>query len=233
MATEVNGRNVVLYKLNNDLTSTAFACATNATLSIQTDTIEVTNQSSAFFHEYKPNMIGWSMSGSGFVILNTEYNYISTAALIAARAAFTVQFVIDNGGALGLSIFSGSVILTSYELTGGDDTLATYSIQLQGTGAYSTSGTTVTPSGTIIISGTTLQVFQVTAVGGETTITFPGTIGLTMLYGSRGGLGIQPLAYTGSATDPNGGVWNTLTGVLSLPATNPAVVGELFLILAQ
>jgi predicted secreted protein len=231
MANVVNGRNVVLYKLNDDLTSTAFAYATEASLSIQTEVKEVTNQSSAFYREFKPDVISWGIAGSGFVILNTEYNYISLAALIADREAFTVQFVIDNGGALGLSIFSGSVIITGYELSGTNDSLASYAVKLQGTGAYSTSGTVVTPSGTIIISGTTLQVFQVTAAGGETSITFPGTIGLDCLYASRGGTTVQPLAYVSTPTAPNGAVWQTTTGVLDL--ANAAVAGELFLILAQ
>ena len=71
------------------------------------------------------------------------------------------------------------------------------------------------------------------ASGGETSITFPGTTGLDAVYASRGGLAIQPLAFAGSPTDPNGGVWNTTTGQLDLPTTNPAVSGENFLILAQ
>lgn len=234
MATEVNGRNIVLYKYNTgDYTSTPFACATSCVRTINTSTREVTNATSAFYREFKPDVIDWNISAGGFVILNDEYNYVAIEALIAARETFIVQFVVDNGGALGLSIFTGTVIITSYTITGNDDQLGTYSFELQGTGAYSTSGATVTPSGAIIISGTTMQVFQATATGDETAITFSGALGLTALYASRGGTTVQPIAYVGAASEPNGGVWNTSTGELELPAGNPAFAGELFLILAQ
>lgn len=234
MANPVNGNNVVVYyhdvALNEDI---PFACASEASLSIQTDLLEVTNISSAFFKEFVGDVNSWNISGSGFTILSNQWNYFHIADLITNRTTFLVKFVIDNGGALGLTIFSGNIIVTNYQLSGNYDQLSAYSFQLQGTGAYSTSGTVVTPSGSIIISGTTLQVFQVTAVGGETSIVFPGTIGLDAVYASRGGITIQSLAFAGSPIPPVNGVWVSATGQLNIPTSNPAGVGELFLVLAQ
>ena len=233
MANPINGRNVVLYYhddvLDEDI---AFACATSCTLQSSTSLKEVTNINSAFYKEFKADVNSWQIQGSGLTILNTQWNYFHLIDQQLNRTSFTVKFVIDNGGALGLTIFSGEVIITSIEMTGNDDQLSTYTFSLQGTGSPSTSGTVVTPGGSIIISGTTLQVFQVTASGGETSITFPGAILLDAVYGSRGGLTFQPIQYAGTPTG-NGGTWVTSTGAMTLPADNPAVAGEYFLILAQ
>ena len=232
MAKEINGRNIVLYKYDSvSNTDIPFACSTSCGLSIQNDLKETTSQTSAYFKEYKQNLTTWSISVSGFTILNTEYNYLLIVNLIAERNSFLVKLVIDNGTIEGLTIFSGQVIINSFELSGTDDALSTYTGSLQGTGAYSLSGTIVTPGGIIIVAGTAIQVFQVVATEGQTTFSFPTAVGLTMLYGSRGSMGIQPLAYSLQPTEANGGLWNTVTGDLTL--TNAAVAGEPILILAQ
>jgi predicted secreted protein len=231
-ATIVNGRNVVLYQYDSGTgLSTPFASATAADISIQSSMREVTNESSAFFREFKPDINSWEINCSGFIVLSTQYNYLTLANLITNRTQFQIKFVIDNGGIYGLSIFTGNVYIKSFQVSGGDDTLATYSVSLQGTGQYSTSGTTISPSGQVIVSGTIVQVFQVTAAGGETSIAFSGALGLTALYASRSGSSIQPLAYSGSPTAPNGAVWTAST--YSLTLSTAAVTGELFLLLAQ
>lgn len=231
MAELINGRNVVLYKYDGTTyESIPFACATECTLTNNLELKEITNQSSANFREFKPDMNSWSISGSGFVILNTEYNYLTQLGAIINRELLTVKFIIDNGGVNGLSIFTGNCYLINLSIVGADDNLSTYALQLQGTGVPSLAGTTVTPGGVIITGGSVVQVFQLTATEGQTSLTFSGAIGLDMLYGSRGGIAIQPLAYVGSPSG-NGGVWDETTGVLTLAV--PAVDGELFLILAQ
>jgi predicted secreted protein len=228
MAELINGRNIILYKYDETTyEDIPFACATASSLSIQTDGREITSQSSAFFREFVPDVTSWSLSCSGFMILNTEYNYLALLDLITNRTLFTVKFVIDNGTVLGLSIFTGQVYISSFTLDAPDDQLGTYSVELTGTGAYSTSGTTVTPGGIIITGGSIVQVFQATATEGQTNITFAGAIGLELLYASRGGIAVQPI---GTLTG-NGGTWDIATGVLTL--ATPAVDGELFLILAQ
>jgi predicted secreted protein len=228
MAELINGRNIILYKYDETTyEDIPFACATASSLSIQTDGREITSQSSAFFREFQPDVISWSMTASGFMILSTEYNYLALLDLVTNRTLFTVKFVIDNGTVLGLSIFTGQVYISSFTLDAPDDVLGTYSVELTGTGAYSTSGTTVTPGGIIITGGSIVQVFQTTATDGQTSITFAGAIGLELLYASRGGIAVQPI---GTLTG-NGGTWDIATGVLTL--ATPAVDGELFLVLCQ
>lgn len=234
MADVVQGSEVVLYYYDTDtLESIPFACANQCRFSLQTELLEVTNQSSADYRDFEGDLGSWAIDGSGFTILNDQWNYFQLLTQAKNKTRFVAQFVLDNGTALGLTIVQGTVIITSIEIDGTFNELSSYTFQLQGCGAFSTSGTVVTPGGSIIISGTTLQVFQVVASGGETSITFSGTTGLDAVYASRGGTSIQPLAFVGSPTDPNGGVWDTATGQLNIPTTNPAVSGENFLLLAQ
>jgi predicted secreted protein len=228
MAELINGRNIVLYYYDETTyQDVPFACATASTLAIQTETREITSQTSAFFREFQPDVISWNISASGFMILSTQYNYLAILGLVTNRTMFTAKFVIDNGTVFGLSIFTGRVVITSLTLDVQDDQLGTYSLELQGSGQYSIAGTTVTPGGIIITGGSIVQVFQATATEGQTSITFAGAIGLELLYGSRGGIAIQPI---GTLTG-NGGTWDIATGVLTL--ATPAVDGEQILILAQ
>ena len=232
MAEIVNGRNVMVYKYDVDTEEDIpFACGTAANLSIQTESKEITSQTSAFFREYKPDISSWTIQISGFTILNTQYNYLLMLQMIKDREVFLTKFVIDNGGVEGLSIFSGQAFITSCEISGTDDALSTYTVTLQGSGEYSLAGATVTPGGVIIIAGTAVQVFQTVAIEGQSSFTFGGAVGLTMLYGSRGSMTIQPLSYSLLPTDSNGGLWTIGTGTLDL--TTPCVAGESIIILAQ
>ena len=228
MAQLINGRNIVLYYYDETTyEDVPFACATASTLAIQTETKEITSQTSAFFREFKPDVISWNISASGFMILNTEYNYLAILGLVTNRTMFTAKFVIDNGTVYGLSIFTGRVVITSLTLDGQDDQLGTYSLELQGSGQYSISGTTVTPGGIIITGGSIIQVFQAVAAEGQSTFTFSGAIGLDLLYASRGGISIQPI---GTLTG-NGATWSDGTATMTL--ATPSVEGEQILILAQ
>jgi hypothetical protein len=148
------------------------------------------------------------------------------------RTTILVKFVIDNGTTGGLVIINGNVNLSSLSLNGPYDGLGTYSCSLQGTGAYSTTGTQVTPGG-VVINGTTTIVLQWTALGDETSHTFTGGVGTTMIYGSRGGTPFAPLIYSGTPQSPNGCKWTVSTGTLTVPNDVPFVVGENVIILVQ
>lgn len=228
MADLINGRNVMLYRYDGTTyEDIPFACMTSCSLVVNLSLRDVTNQASANYTESEADLISWTISGSGLMILNTEQNYLTLLDYITQREKITVKFVIDNGGVLGLSIFTGQVYISSLSLDAPDDTLSTYSVSLVGSGAYSTSGTVVTPGGIIITGGSIVQVFQLTATEGQTSLTFSGAVGLDLLYGSRGGIAIQPIG----TLSGNGGTWNSATGVLTL--ATPTVDGEEFLILAQ
>ena len=207
----VTGKNIMLY-YHDSVTNTdiPFACSTNCTFSVQVGQKEVTSQTSAWYREYKNDTASWSISCDGLVTLQ-NYGYLYLLQLQQSRASIQVKFVIDNG-TLGLVVISGTCNLTSLQINGPWKDIATYSVSLPGTGAYGTSGTTVTPSGTVVVSGSVFTK-QYVASGGETTITWSDMIGKTCLYVSRGGVDVREIV----STTPTGEQvkWNSGTGVLT------------------
>ena len=208
----VAGKNIMLY-YHNPITNTdiPFACSTNCTFSVQVGQKEVTSQTSAWYKEFKNDIASWTISCDGLITLE-NYGYLYLLNLQQSRASIQIKFVVDNGS-LGLVIISGTCNLTSLQINGPWKDVATYAVSLQGTGAYGTTGTSVTPGGTVIVAGGVVSDKQYTAAGGETTITWTDMIGKTCLYVSRGGVDVRDIL----TTTPSGEQvqWNTSTGVLT------------------
>ena len=208
----VAGKNIMLY-YHNPITNTdiPFACSTNCTFSVQVGQKEVTSQTSAWYKEFKNDIAAWTISCDGLITLE-NYGYLYLLNLQQSRASIQVKFVIDNGS-LGLVIISGTCNLTSLQINGPWKDIATYAVSLQGTGAYGTTGTSVTPGGTVIVAGGVVSDKQYTAAGGETTITWTDMIGKTCLYVSRGGVDVRDIL----SSTPSGEQvqWNSTTGVLT------------------
>ena len=208
----VIGKNIMLYKYDA-LTETdiPFACSTNATWSVQVDQKEVTSQTSAWYREYKNDIASWSVTCDGLVTLN-GYGYLFLLEQQQAREQILVKFVIDNG-VDGLVIISGNCNLTNLNINAPYKEVGTYSVTLQGSGAYGTSGTSITPSGTVIIGGS-VYTKGYTATGGETTITWTDMVGKGALYVSRGGVDVQDIISIGTPIDEQV-KWVSTTGVLT------------------
>lgn len=212
MADKVQGKNIMLYKYDAETeTDIPFACSTNATFSVNVDQKEVTSQSSAWYREYRNDIASWQVTCDGLVTLD-NYGYLFLLQQQQSRETILVKFVIDNG-VDGLVIISGNCNLTSLSINGPYKDIATYSVTLQGTGAYGTSGTSISPSGVVIVGGSVYSKGY-TAAGGETTITWSDMIGKTCLYVSRGGIDVQTILTIGSPIDEEV-MWNSTTGVLT------------------
>ena len=212
MSDKVIGKNIMLYKYDAETeTDIPFACSTNASFSVNVDQKEVTSQSSAWYREYRNDIASWQVTCDGLVTLD-NYGYLFLLEQQQARETILVKFVIDNG-VDGLVIISGNANLTSLSINGPYKDIATYSVTLQGTGAYGTSGTSISPSGVVIVGGSVYSKGY-TAAGGETTITWSDMIGKTCLYVSRGGIDVQTILTTGTPIDEEV-KWDTLTGVLT------------------
>jgi predicted secreted protein len=207
----VIGKNIMLYYhdpiTGNDI---PFACSTNCTFNVQVGQKEVTSQTSAWYREYKNDIASWTISCDGLVTLQ-NYGYKYLLDLQQSRASIQVKFVIDNG-TLGLVVISGTCNLTNLQINGPYKDIATYAVSLQGTGAYGTSGTSVTPSGTVVVSGS-VYTKQYVASGGETTVTWSDMIGKTCLYVSRGGVDVRDIVSSGPTGEQV--AWNSTTGVLT------------------
>ena len=135
MADKVIGKNIILYKTYASV-DTAFACSTNCTFSVQVDQRDVTSQSSAWFKEYKIDVATWNVSCEGLITL-TGYSYADMLNTQLARTPINVKFTIDNGGST--NIIAGTAIIVSISFNAPYKDIATYSVQLQGVGAYTIS----------------------------------------------------------------------------------------------
>lgn len=132
MADKVQGKNIILYKVVGGV-NTAFACSTNCTFNVQINQKDVTSQTSAWFREYKIDIASWTVTCEGLVTL-TGYSYSDMITNQLGRNTIAVKFTIDNGSST--IIISGNANITSLSINAPYKDIATYSVSLQGIGAY-------------------------------------------------------------------------------------------------
>lgn len=115
--------------------STLIAAATDCSLSLNVETIDITTKDSAGFRELLGGVRSGSISVSGLVDYLDASNKDVTDLWTAweARTAVTVKFAKTNEVAGELS-FSASAIITSLEQSGGTEDTATYSATFELTG---------------------------------------------------------------------------------------------------
>lgn len=218
MADNVQGNNIILYyhepasETYPEGRDIPFSCSTNCTFSVSVDQKEVTSQTSAWYREYKNDIATWSVTCDGLITLD-GYGYLFLLQQQQDRTTILVKFVIDNG-VDGLVVISGNCNLSSLQMNAPYKDIATYSVSLQGTGAYGTTGTTINPSGTVIVAGGAIYSKGYTAAGGESTITWTDMIGKSCLYVSRGGVDVQDILVTGTPIDEQV-KWTSSTGILT------------------
>ncbi len=220
MADKVIGKNIMLYKHYEpsetypEGADIPFACSTNATFSVNVDQKEVTSQSSAWYREFKNDIASWQVNCDGLVTLD-NYGYLFLLEQQQDRETIQIKFVIDNG-VDGLVIINGSCNLTSLSINGPYKDIATYSVTLQGTGAYGTTGTSVTPDGAVILAGGVVYDKEYTATGAEPySIVWSDMIGKSCLYVSRGGIDVREILTTGAVLTSEQVLWTSSTGTLT------------------
>ena len=194
-----------------------FGAATNCSFEVSVDQREVTSASSAWFREFKNDVASWTVNADGFIALN-DYSYLFLANLQLTRQPILIKFQVDNdngdgSGTLGYSIFTGTANLSSLSLSAGVEAASTYSVSLQGSGAYNITGTQVTPGG-VVIETSNVIMYQYTATGGETTVTFAAAIGGICLSVTRGGMEVRTIQTSGVPTGDNV-TFNATTGVVT------------------
>jgi predicted secreted protein len=218
MADKVQGNNIILYyhepasETYPEGRDIPFSCSTNCTFSVNVDQKEVTSQTSAWYREYKNDIATWTVTCDGLITLD-GYGYLFLLQQQQDRTTILVKFVIDNG-VDGLVVISGNCNLTSLQINAPYKDIATYAVSLQGTGAYGTTGTTIDPSGTVIVAGGAIYSKGYTAAGGETTIVWSDMIGKSCLYVSRGGIDVQDILVTGTPIEEQV-KWTSSTGTLT------------------
>jgi predicted secreted protein len=207
---------------------TPMGASTSCSFEASTEQVEVTSQTSAWFREFKNDITSWTVNCDGFIALS-GYSYLALMQKQLDRASIDVRFSIDNdnadaSGTYGYSIVSGTANITSISLSAPVEGASTYSLALQGTGAYSITGTQVIDGGSTI-STSSVNSFSYTAAGGETSVTFAGAIGATCISVTRGGVEVRLIATSGVPTDENVS-FNSATGVLTFATARPLEVDE-------
>lgn len=236
MASVINGTNIVLYYYDPEtMEGIPFGAATNCSFEVSVDQVEVTSQTSAWFREYKNDIATWNVTCDGFIALS-NYSYLFLANLQLSKESILIKFQIDNdngdgSGDLGYTVFSGSANLTSLSLSGPVENTSTYSVSLQGTGAYTITGTQVTPGGVVVV-GSNVTMFDYTAAGGETSVTWAGAIGLSCVTVTRGGIEVRSIGTTGTPTGENV-VFTSSTGTLTFASGRALEADEFVRILVK
>ena len=207
---------------------TPMGASTSCSFEASTEQVEVTSQTSAWFRQFKSDITSWTVNCDGFIALS-GYSYLALMQKQLNRASIDVRFSIDNdnadaSGTYGYSIVSGTANITSISLSAPVEGASTYSLSLQGTGAYSITGTQVIDGGSTI-STSSVNSFSYIAAGGETSVTFAGAIGATCISVTRGGVEVRAIATSGTPTDENVS-FNTATGVLTFATARPLEVDE-------
>jgi len=218
MASVINGTNIVLFHYDPETElGVEFGAATKCTFSTSVDQVEVTTTNSDSYKEYLGSQINWNIAADGFIALS-DYSYLFLLNKLQTKEQIVVKFQIDNdnadgSGDLGYTVFTGLANIVNLDMTGPVEGAATYSVSLQGTGAYTVSGTQVDPGGVVVV-GSNVVMFDYTAAGGETSITWTGAIGLSCVTVTRGGIEVRTIGTTGTPTGENV-VFNSSTGTLT------------------
>jgi predicted secreted protein len=202
---------------------TPMGASTSCSFEASTEQIEVTSQTSAWFREFKNDITSWTVNCDGFIALS-GYSYLALMQKQLNRASIDVRFSIDNdnadaSGTYGYSIVSGTANITSISLSAPVEGASTYSLALQGTGAYSITGTQVISGGSSV-TVSTMNSYSYTAAGGETSVTFLAAIGTTCISVTRGGVEVRTIATSGVPTDENVS-FNSATGVITFATARP------------
>jgi predicted secreted protein len=207
---------------------TPFGASTNCTFSTSVDQNEITTYASNSYKEYIGSQINWDVSVDGLIALS-GYSYLSLLSKLQNKQSIEVRFSIDNDNGdgsdtYGYSIIAGTCNIVSLDINGPMENASSYSANLQGTGAYSITGTQVIDGGSTI-STSSVNSFSYTAAGGETSVTFAGAIGSACISVTRGGVEVRTIATSGVPTDENVS-FNSATGVLTFATARPLEVDE-------
>jgi predicted secreted protein len=179
-------------------TDIPFACSTNCSFSVNVDQKEVTSQTSAWYREFKNDIANWSVNCDGLITLE-NYGYLYLLQTQQNRTQIAIKFAIDNG-VDGLVIIGGNCNLTSLQINAPYKDIGTYSVGLQGSGAYSTSGVSINQNGEIVTTSSQVYMKQYGASGGENSITWSDMIGKICLGFSRGGVEVREIYSSGTPT---------------------------------
>ena len=115
--------------------STLIAAATDVTLTLNAETIDITTKASSAFRELLPGLRSGSMSVSGLIdyVDASNKDFLDLYGAWESRTALVLKFS-KSSLATGEASFSASGFVTSLEQSGGTEDTATYSATFELTG---------------------------------------------------------------------------------------------------
>jgi TP901-1 family phage major tail protein len=115
--------------------STLIAAATDVTLTLNAETIDITTKDSSAFRELLPGLRSGSMSVSGLIdyVDASNKDFLDLYGAWESRTALVLKFS-RSSLATGEASFSASGFVTSLEQSGGTEDTATYSATFELTG---------------------------------------------------------------------------------------------------
>lgn len=193
----VNGKNVILRIYDNGGWR-LYACATSCSINVATSTVETSTTGSGVWRTYKPQANTWGGTAEGVVYLE-EAGMLSLADLRAKQIAFEEMQVsyerTDEGGNVYRE--EGIAIIINSGDTGDVNGVATFSLELQGTGElvqyYTPSNLELSAVRRYPTVGS-----AITATGGETVITIPSLIGKDILVVVKDGISNDNIITSGT-----------------------------------
>lgn len=125
------------------LDGSTMGCATDFSLSVNKDIIEIACLGSTGAKQSVPDMYGWTVSFSGMVITTASKTagttgYEELMAKIQTDASIGVYILPDVSGN---TYYTGAGYLTSVSMEGGVGSPVTYSGEITGSGALTTTAT--------------------------------------------------------------------------------------------
>jgi len=125
------GTNVILYYFNGT-TNIPFAASTNCSFEVSVDQANVTSATSAWFKEFKVDTASWTINCDGLITLN-DWDYRDMLDTQLSRSPIVVRFAVGTSTTYTIQ---GTANIQSVSIAAPVEGVSTYSISLQGTGAY-------------------------------------------------------------------------------------------------
>lgn len=128
----VLGKNVILYAYYNGA-NTAIGCATNATLTVQTEVQETTTVDTGTNKSFKGRSNSWTIRLDGLFFLDTTFGITNLISLQLSLLPLTLSFEATDTAGNDIT-YSGSVVIENTEITGQDNSAAGFSANFMGSG---------------------------------------------------------------------------------------------------
>jgi len=132
---QINATDIAIW-FNETLTPTgAVGYSTNATLTVTTEAINATSKDDAGWERSLGGLRNWEIAVEALADYTAGENVETFFDAIANRTS-TARVIFNVGGT---ATYYGEVLVTSFDLSGEMETVATLSVTLKGSGALTTS----------------------------------------------------------------------------------------------